>query len=181
MVGCVFTSRDRATLRRPRTLHRCAAPARHQDPRLDRSGPDRRRSPAGAEGRRCLGARPANRVGQQPLTRARKSIEPLSDATGLPVLIDDRVREWMEFDPSSHAAALRLHNAVVDHAAAGGLVVILNHGWGDGRPSTNRCRLSGSNRSGLAWGHPKRSLDHPRRRTPPARPAPKRARQASPW
>jgi broad specificity phosphatase PhoE len=100
-------------------------------------------------------ARPTSLV-SSPLLRAQESIQPLSDATGLPVIIDDRVRERMEFDPhvwnsipdflhdweratedrdfapasgdSSREAAARLRSAIVDHANTAQFVVISTHG-----------------------------------------------------
>lgn len=91
-----------------------------------------------------------------PLRRARESIRPLAEATGLRVVVDERVRERLEFDPSvwasvadflddwrrtvedrdavpasgdtSHAAATRLRDAVLDHAGHGGLAVVATHG-----------------------------------------------------
>lgn len=100
-------------------------------------------------------ARPMTLV-SSPMVRARESIQPLAEATGVAVVIDDRVRERLEFHPdvwtsvadfladwqhtvddrdftpasgdSSHAAAVRLREAVVDHARSGRLVVIATHG-----------------------------------------------------
>jgi broad specificity phosphatase PhoE len=81
---------------------------------------------------------------------------PLAVATGLPIVIDPRVRERMEYSPdvwgsvesflddwqeatldrdhqplsgdSARAASARLVDAVRDHAVVGGLVVIATHG-----------------------------------------------------
>lgn len=100
-------------------------------------------------------ARPTT-LASSPLIRARESIQPLSQVTGLSVVIDGRVRERLEFDPqvwdsgtaflddwehttsdrdfipasgdSSHAAATRMRDAVVDHAGSGRFVVIATHG-----------------------------------------------------
>jgi broad specificity phosphatase PhoE len=100
-------------------------------------------------------ARPTSLV-SSPLVRAQESIQPLSDATGLPIVIDDRVRERMEFSPdvwnsvpdflhdwehatedrdfapasgdSSCQAAARLRSAIVDHAHSAQFVVISTHG-----------------------------------------------------
>lgn len=105
---------------------------------------------------RVLGRAQPDRIVSSPLTRAQESARPLSDTTDLPVLIDERVRERMEFDPqvwdsipaflaewdratqnrafapttgdSSHVAAARMTSAVIDHASQAGFVVIATHG-----------------------------------------------------
>lgn len=120
-------------------------------PRLTSRG----REQAARAGAVLARARPTRLV-SSPLTRAVESIRPLSIATGLEIIIDDRILERMEYRPevwesvpqflddwrrttrdrdfvppsgtSSRIAGARLQSAVLEHAEAGGVVVMATHG-----------------------------------------------------